>query len=154
MSKQLEFEEMFTLNLNQLVDVYFARGSHQIVAGYRAILLLRESVHNGVLSKVDVAFTVYFFALFNIRNKNKTHVSVVDVQNLATQILDTLENYAYIKDTLMQTHVYETLQILQSKDCKFLLEHMVEEERLQPGGMLNTLKENMGVSEIKQFVKR
>ena len=62
-----KFEEMFNYNLNKLVEVYFARDPHKMAAAYRAILVLRGSVlAERALSNVDVAFTVYFFALFNI----------------------------------------------------------------------------------------
>ena len=120
---------------------------HMWVAAYRAILVLHESVLYGrLLSKVDIAFTVYFFALYNIRNMNKTHVSVADIQNLAAQILKVLGNddLEFMKKKLETTDVYETLEFLQCEDCELLLRNMVEEEETNPGQMLTTLKSNVG----------
>lgn len=156
-----KFEEMFRYDLNRLVEFYFARVQHdpyKMAAVYRAILVLHGSVlAERSLSKVDIAYTVYFFALYNITKMNKTRVSVADIQNLAAHILNVLGNgdYESMKQTLEETEVYETLEFLQSKDCEFLLRNMVEEEEKNPGQMLATLKINVGFDNrptIKQFV--
>lgn len=161
MSADFKFEDMFDYDLNTLVEFYFASAHdpYKMVAAYRAILVLHGSVLGGrLLSKVDIAYTVYFFALYNIRKMNgKTQVSVADIQNLAAQILRVLGNgdYESMKKSLEETEVYETLEFLQSKDCEFLLWNMVEEEEKNPGQMLATLKINVGFDNrttVKQFV--
>ena len=152
---------MFDYDLNTLVEFYFARvhDPYKMAAAYRAILVLHGSVlAERSLSKVDIAYTVYFFALYNISKMKKTQVSVADIQNLAAQILRVLGNgdYEYIKKSLEETEVYETLEFLQSKNCEFLLRNMVEEEEKNPGQMLATLEINVGFDNkttVKQFVR-
>jgi hypothetical protein len=151
-----KFEDMFEYDFDSLVEFYF-RPTHdprKMAAAYSAILVLRDSVLNGPLSNVDVAFTVYFFAVGTAKNM---HVSVVDIQNLANQVVETLEKKEYSNMKLRfesNTVVYDALETLKGEDCEFLLEHMVEEEKTHPGQMLATLKRNIGVlSEVKQFVR-
>jgi hypothetical protein len=52
-----------------------------------------------------------------------------------------------------EADVYNVVKTLKGKDCEILLEHMSEEEKTHPGQMLATLKRNLGVSEVKQFVR-
>jgi hypothetical protein len=158
MSNKTEFifEDMFDYNLDSLIEFYFRpiHDPRKMAAAYRTILVLRDAIMNGPLSNVDVAFTVYFFASCTVNNT--MHFSVIDIQNLANQVVKILKNkdYTNMKLRFKEADVYNVFKTLKGKDCEILLEHMSEEEKTHPGQMLATLKRNLGVlSEVKQFVR-